>query len=239
MPQRQFVANNIELLLSDTSLPITKDWFSADYWQSRHELTHTTKGRGTVWFIENAHGAFVLRKYRRGGFISKFIKYRFLFQAMEKTRPFQELQLLEFMNEKGLPVPRAIAGQVIKHNGFYEAFILIETLKNARELFDHLKTHSSINWSKIGQTIRHFHQSGIYHSDLNCHNIMIDQTQKIWLIDFDKCNQRTPQNEWQESNLQRLHRSLKKEKQLHNEVHFTEHHWAQLLEGYHGKTEKN
>ncbi|WP_191602805.1 3-deoxy-D-manno-octulosonic acid kinase [Marinomonas algicola] len=239
MLQRQLVTNNSELLLSDTALPITEDWFSADYWLSRNELVGTASGRGTVWFIENNFGAYVLRKYRRGGLISKFIKYRFLFKGMEKTRPSQELQLLEYMTNKGLPVPRAIAGKVVKYHGFYEAFILIETLKNTKELFVYLKEKSSIDWHEIGQTIRRFHQAGIYHSDLNCHNIMIDQTQKIWLIDFDKCDQRTPRNDWQESNLQRLLRSLKKENDLHNDIHFKEHYWSQLLEGYHGKTEKN
>ncbi|MCZ2722777.1 3-deoxy-D-manno-octulosonic acid kinase [Marinomonas sp. 15G1-11] len=239
MLQRQLVTNNIELLLSDTILPITEDWFSADYWQSRNELVGTATGRGTVWFIENNYGAFVLRKYRRGGLIAKLLKFRFFFKNMEKTRVFQELTLLEYMVEKGLPVPRAIAGKVNQYNGFYEAFILIETLKEAKELFHLLRANKAVHWYSIGQTIKRFHEEGIYHSDLNCHNIMIDQTQKIWLIDFDKCDQRPQNDEWQNSNLQRLLRSLEKENDLHNDIHFNEHHWAQLLEGYHGKTEKN
>jgi len=234
MPQRQLVSKNIELLLSDTTLPITSDWFSADYWQSRHELSGTASGRGTVWFIENTHGKFVLRQYRRGGLISKFIKHRFFFNHIQKSRPFQELSLLETMFNQGLPVPKPIAGKIIKHNGFYEAFLLTATLSNTSELFELIKKITPINWYRIGNTIKQFHQAGIFHSDLNCHNILVDNSEKVWLIDFDKCDQRSLSSDWQENNLQRLLRSLNKEQQKHNDFHFTETHWAQLLEGYHG-----
>ncbi|MFT2109579.1 3-deoxy-D-manno-octulosonic acid kinase [Marinomonas sp. 2405UD68-3] len=234
MPQRQVVSKNIELLLSETTLPIISDWFSANYWQSRDELSGIASGRGTVWFIKNTQGEFVLKQYRRGGVISKFIKYRFLFEGFQKSRPFQELSLLESMFNQGLPVPKPIAGKVIKKNGFYEAFLLTETLSNTNELFELARNAIPINWYSVGQTIKRFHQAGVFHSDLNCHNILIDNTKKVWLIDFDKCDQRPPSSDWQESNLQRLLRSLNKEQQKHNDFHFSETHWAQLLEGYHG-----
>ncbi len=234
MPQRQLVSKNIELLISDTALPITADWFSADHWQSRNELVGTASGRGTVWFIKNTHGSFVLRKYRRGGFIAKFIKYRFLFEGWQKARPFQELSLLESMFQQGLPVPKPIAGMITKQHGFYEALLLTATLDNTNELFELIQKSHPIDWHNVGRTIKNFHQSGFFHSDLNCHNILIDDTGKVWLIDFDKCDHRTPSPDWQENNLQRLLRSLNKEQQKHSAFHFTEAHWALLLEGYYG-----
>ena len=73
----------------------------------------------------------------------------------------------------------------------------------------------------------------ICHTDLNAHNILVQQLeteQKCWLIDFDKCSQKSG-DYWKQGNLERLHRSFVKEVGRMN-IQFNEENWAELLKGY-------
>ncbi|UTV98139.1 3-deoxy-D-manno-octulosonic acid kinase [Marinomonas rhizomae] len=236
MPQTIKISPNTTLLKSDPALPLSTTWFDPEFWQSQQALTGTGNGRGAVWFINSQFGKFVIRRYRRGGLIAKFNKSRFLFTGLANTRPWLELSLLETMNKLSLPVPRPIGGIFTVKYGFYKAELLTETITNAEDLFDIIKNNRSdkIGWNEIGKVIKHFHNNGIYHSDLNCHNIMIDEQDKVWVIDFDKCEQREPNKEWKQSNIDRLKRSIDKESNQHSNFHVSEELWQAFLEGYHG-----
>lgn len=236
MPQTVKISPTTTLLKSDPELPISPLWLDPAFWQSKNALTGTGNGRGEVWFVNSQFGDFVIRRYRRGGLVAKFNKSRFLFTGLEQTRPWLELSLLEKMTHLSLPVPRPIAGIFTVRFGFYQAELLTETIKDAQDLFDIIKSHQAdtVDWCEIGKVIKRFHDNGIYHSDLNCHNIMIDNQQKVWVIDFDKCEQRDPNNDWMQSNLSRLKRSLDKESSKHSNFHVSEKQWQAFLEGYHG-----
>lgn len=54
------------------------------------------------------------------------------------------------------------------------------------------------------------HQVGVNHTDLNIHNILIDDKDRVWIIDFDKCRFETS-GDWKHQNLDRLKRSFEKE----------------------------
>ena len=89
-------------------------------------------------------------------------------------------------------------------------------------------------WHKIGKTVRQLHDAGVYHADLNSHNLLLDKEGKVWVIDFDKGAIRSPGN-WQQANLERLLRSFNKESQLHTSFHFVPENWQALMAGYQGK----
>lgn len=55
--------------------------------------------------------------------------------------------------------------------------------------------------------IRRFHDHGLDHVDLNARNLLVDDSDRVWLIDLDRCRLRVP-GKWRESNLARLGRSL-------------------------------
>lgn len=236
MPQTIKISPTTILLKSDQTLPITPLWFDPSFWQSQNALTGTGSGRAEVWFINAPLGKFVIRRYRRGGLIAKFNKSRFLFTGQKHTRPWLELSLLEHMRSLDLPVPRPIGGLLTVEKGFYQSELLTETIANANDLFDIIKDGDSknINWHEIGAVIKRFHDQGIYHSDLNCHNIMIDQDDKVWLIDFDKCEQRPHDEKWKLANINRLKRSLDKEDKLHTQFDISDTQWRNFLEGYRG-----
>ena len=237
MPIVQTKQGPDRLFVSKSTLDITEKWFSIEYWQALNALKGTATGRGTVWFLNSDQGEFVLRRYRRGGLMAKLTQFRFLFTGFKSSRAYLELNLLEQMQKAGLPVPEPIAGRCQRIGLQYQAEIMTRLIPNGKELFACLldkRQTQMLNWQDIGKTIKRFHQAGIDHTDLNCHNIMIDNKHKVWLIDFDKCHQRPIDQNWPLSNLQRLKRSFEKEAGKHAEFHFEQAHWQLLLEGYHG-----
>ena len=236
MPESVALSAHLSLLTCQPQIPLDANWFSADYWQQQNALRGTGQGRGAVWFIQNDYGDFVIRQYRRGGLIAKFNPLHFFYQGLERSRPWCELSLLSTMHALGLPVPKPIGALVQRQYGFYQAKLITQVIADAQDMFAIIKDgHSdSLDWFNIGQVIKQFHQQGIYHSDLNCHNIMIDKENKVWVIDFDKCDQRPIAPHWMQENIARLERSLNKESAKHPKFSVTQTQWQAFLEGYRG-----
>ncbi len=144
----------------------------------------------------------------------------------------QEFALLQWMGGQGLPVPRVVAAQMSPTGPFYRAAILTERIPKAQPLEDHLRAGPlpEALWHEIGRTIGRLHGERVYHSDLNRRNILLQDGQSVWLIDFDKCARRAP-GAWGQENLDRLHRSLMKD-DGQGALHWSEADWAALLTAY-------
>lgn len=213
------------------------DWFNAEYWRTNNAITGTSTGRHTTWFIkppsEIGGSDWVLRHYYRGGLIAKITRDKFVYVGLKRTRGFLEVKLLDYMQQMGLPVPAVIGARIQRHGLFYRADLLMEKIE-AKDLVAKLSLSklSKEIWHSIGKTIALFHQKGIYHADLNAHNLLIDDANKVWLIDFDRCEKRPIQDAWQQNNIERLHRSFIKEKGLISNFNFDDESWKYLLEGY-------
>ena len=214
-------------------------FFSPDFWQAQHRILGSAKGRGTTWFIQSQDLFGVntaLRHYYRGGLYGKLNRERYYFSKLEQTRSFAEFRLLERLYQAGLNVPKPIAAKVEK-TGFccYRADILTEKVENARDLTALLQQEvlPKFLWQNIGRMIRKMHDLGICHTDLNAHNILVQQNdneQKAWLLDFDKCGEKSG-NSWKQGNLERLKRSFLKEVERMG-IEFNDENWGWLLDGY-------
>ena len=55
----------------------------------------------------------------------------------------------------------------------------------------------------VGSVIGRFHRAGVWHADLNAHNVLV-APDGVYLIDFDRGRLRVPAVAWQQANLQRL-----------------------------------
>ena len=64
-------------------------------------------------------------------------------------------------------------------------------------------------WAAVGRCLRHFHDAGVQHADLNASNIMLGEHREVWLLDFDRGRLRHP-GSWSGRVLDRLARSLAK-----------------------------
>lgn len=214
-------------------------FFEPEYWRTQDRIIGSAQGRGTTWFLQTQDLFGVnsaLRHYYRGGLWGKIIKDRYKFSDLEHTRSFAELRLLQMLHQAGLPVPKPIGAQVVTTGfGLYQADILTEKIENALDLTAFLQQHTLTEqgWGEIGKLIRRLHDLQICHTDLNAHNILLQQTetkQQYWLLDFDKCGQKSG-DFWKQENLQRLHRSFTKETER-MKIRFNAENWQNLQTGY-------
>lgn len=225
---------------TDELVPLEQSLFLQNLFECKNlaksdRLLGFSKGRGTVWFLrtqpEIAVNA-VLRHYYRGGFFGKLVKDRYFFTRFEKTRAVKEADLLMQMHKWGLPVPRPIGVRIEKKCFWYQADIMLEKIENTQDLSKILQYQRLMptQYEQIGQLIKKLHCLQVHHSDLNIHNILLDQQGKFWLIDFDKCKVSEGES-WKMQNLNRLLRSFKKEQARLN-IQFDERDWQAFLKGY-------
>ncbi len=214
--------------------------FAVDHWRALGAaVTGSAGGRSTAWFIEHDGLALLLRHYYRGGFIARFNRDLFLGRRVARSRAMREFSLLRQMRELGLPVPRPVAARMLPCLGlWYRADIIVETVPDSSDLFRILCQQAlpAEQWREVGRIIRQVHDAGVWHADLNCHNILLDAAGAVWIVDFDRCEFRD-QGPWREANLARLRRSLLKESGKHAPFHWDNDDWESLLAGYHGKAD--
>jgi len=224
-----FCLYNDELI--DEFLP---QMLTGDYWQELNAIVGSAQGRGTTYFIKSPQGEWVLKHYYRGGLVGKFIRDSYLFTGCDNSRAVKEYKLLQSMQELMLPVPQPIACRVVKSGITYQADILTSRIEQANDLVAILTEREicSSLWQKIGACIQSFHRHGIYHHDLNAHNILMDDDQKVWVIDFDRGELRKPEQQWQQHNIERLKRSFHKEKAKHSHFYWGADDWDAFITGY-------
>lgn len=189
-------------------------------------------GRGTAWIVPGADGGeWVLRHYRRGGLPAKLIEDTYLWTGLGYTRPWCEWHLLAELHALGLPVPRPVAARVMRSGIGYRGDLITRRVPDARSLAELLAAGNTvaIPWPAIGACIRRFHEAGVWHADLNAHNILVDGTGGVWLIDFDRGERRSGDAAWKQENLARLKRSLHKSDPAEAVI---AQGWAALLDAY-------
>ena len=201
--------------------------------QNAVEASDTAMGRGEAIFFSTDEGEFVLRHYRRGGLVAKFLTDRYLGYSLAKSRAWREWHLLDELYRSGLPVPQPIAARVVKNGLLYRADLVMRRL-DAQPLADILlgQPIAPELWNKLGKTLADFHARSIFHADLNARNIMLAAADNFYLIDFDRGEKRSSEGEWPQANLKRLRRSLDKFKENNPKFYFSESDWQQLLAGY-------
>jgi len=211
--------------------------FDAAWLQASEIWQGSSTGRSKAHFFHYAGRDMVLRHFHRGGLVGRFNRDLYLRVRAEDSRPFREFDLLCEMHADGLPVPLPVAAQYVPSGAFYRAALITQRIPDARPFQDVLREAipASSLWLAIGANIRKLHNHGIYHSDLNCRNILIDTSARVWFIDFDKCEKRMP-GAWEQATLERLKRSLRKLTNEDENVQWPEEGWTDLLAGYTNET---
>ena len=195
----------------------------------------TAGGRGSAWFVGSEGESWVLRHYCRGGYVARLSRRSYIFLGAGRVRSFAEFRLLNHLYEQGLPVPQPVAACYERVNGlFYRAAIIVQRIRGAVPLADFLVPDDPELWMSAGQLIRRFHEAGVYHADLNCHNILV-AGEALYLIDFDKgrsFGSGALPGRLRERNLLRLKRSLEKQAGRIGIAAGVEGKWSALLSGY-------
>jgi len=192
-------------------------------------------GRGRVALVDTPAGRGVLRHYRRGGLVARVSADRYLWLGLERTRAFREFRLLAHLREAGLAVPAPLAARVQREGLRYRADLVTGLIADARTLAERIGGGEADEdlAARTGQAIARLHDAGCWHADLNAHNILVDATGTVWLIDFDRGRLRAPALGWQQQNLARLRRSLEKVGARRHLTAFEARLWHPLLAAYH------
>ena len=194
------------------------------------QLATTVKGRGEyiVAHIKSSSGQneeIIMKTYKRGGLTALFLPDIF----NDARRPLNELVLTEKARVSGVSVSEILGIQIkwitpflfrakiiskkIPDTMTLEDFILF-LLKNYKDKYSELYQKKRNLIKSVSQAIGQLHQVGIYHSDLNIRNILIQSpegTIKTYIIDLDKSAYEQPLSfNKRVDNLIRLNRSLEK-----------------------------
>lgn len=176
-------------------------------------------GRGSSFLYTTASGEkLVYRHYMRGGFVGRFIKDLFFLWAKDSHRAYNEMLLLDYMQKKSLPVPKALISRERKCFCFIKQDLIQEQIENTQNLCQILckRSLSYSNYQDIIKTIMRLYKANVVHTDLNIKNILIDDKDMIYIIDFDKCYIKNNINKNDLNNMfMRLLRSFEKERYLH------------------------
>jgi 3-deoxy-D-manno-octulosonic acid kinase len=225
-----------QAILGNLAVSAPEAAFEPEFWAARGELIDVTGGRGSAWFISDG-GRWVLRHYRRGGWIARLSRDRYLWSGESRVRAFAEYRLLAELVRGGLPVPKPIAARYRRTGPFYRCDLITQRIPGARPLSSVLSI-GPVNegtWRAVGAAVARVHAAGADHADLNAHNILVDDGGAVSVIDFDRGMLRTPGEEtgaWMAKNLSRLHRSLVKVSQDLPPDRFSAAAWDRLLAGY-------
>lgn len=207
-------------------------WFTREYWSAQHALLETPGGRGTVCFLRTGQGNWVLRHYRRGGLMAAIAKDRYLWLGAGRTRSYAEWRLLAELRRRELPVPHPIAARYLRHGLTYTADLITAELPESHTLASFVGSSNALpmqRWQEVGRTIARFHAQGVYHADLNAHNILLGLSE-VYLLDFDRGRIRA-RGSWENAVLARLRRSLQKIGAQRGVTSLAKE-WSELSAGY-------
>lgn len=226
--QRLPTAQGAILIDASLAAQAQEGWFEPSWWRAGGGAAATEGGRGAAFVVATPFGDCVLRHYRRGGLVARALGDRYLWTGEARTRAFAEFRLLEALAARGLPVPTPVAARYVRSGPFYRADLLMRRIPQSQTLAQRLAGgHAdAATFARIGATIAAFHAAGAYHADLNAHNIMLGD-EGVHLIDFDRGELRQASRDWQQSNLDRLKRSLAKIGAPDLDTR-----WAALVRGY-------
>lgn len=189
-------------------------------------LTPITRGgRGSAWRLNVNGQAAVLRRYRRGGLMARVNRDLYWWRGERKTRAYREFTLMARLAQAGLPVPCPMAAMACTVSGlFYRASILTRFVEHVGALCE---VNAPPAWYQAGQVIARLHRAGVWHADLNVHNILVGADNQVWLIDFDRAREGVTDGTQLQGNLSRLLRSVRKVcPELEQGL------WPVLLDGY-------
>jgi 3-deoxy-D-manno-octulosonic acid kinase len=208
--------------------------FDPEFWRRRGELLDVRGGRGSAWFIASGARHWVLRHFRRGGFIARWSRDAYVWTGEDEVRAFAEWRLLDLLKRRGLPVPQPVAARYQRSAWRYRCDLITQRILDAEPLSAALAQGAlpEPRWRAVGATVARLHRAGVDHADLNAHNILLDGGGTVSVIDFDRGRLRAQRGAWSARNLRRLRRSLAKVSRDLPSGRFSDATWGWLMAGY-------
>ena len=151
-------------------------------------------GRAAVTTIQLKDiGPAIVKNYTRGGVIRHFNRNTYL--KFSRYRCQSEYELLLFLDQLGVSVPQPIA---FGYQGslFYHAWLVTREIQNVSTLAEFSRQNPDKTRTMMQNLARQLGiliENHIHHVDLHPGNVLVDDQNNLFIIDFDKA-QTTPQN---------------------------------------------
>jgi 3-deoxy-D-manno-octulosonic acid kinase len=163
------------------------------------------RGRGVVRAVPAPDGGrWVVRRYRRGGWIGPVLSDRYLRTGV--PRPLREAVASEEARRRGVATPRVIAGVVYPSGLFYRADLVTELVPGSMDLASLLfgppggsgpaALEPASDRARIdalhgaGASVVGLARAGIRHRDLNAKNLLVraqgTDPPRLWVLDLDR-----------------------------------------------------
>jgi RIO-like serine/threonine protein kinase len=191
-----------------------EDYFNIEKYQLEGRVIKEYSGRGTAYLLTDVFkNRVVMRHYWRGGKMYKILKDKFVSFFASSKRAEQEFEILQTLKKMGLSVPKPVAARYVKKGFFVTNDIILQEIPGAKSLAKILSERRLTNeeFAKIGDAIGKLMLAGVFHTDLNINNILLDGANNIWIIDFDKCYLKKINKKIYVTMMERLERSFDKE----------------------------
>ena len=131
-------------------------------------------------------GSVVIKHYRRGGAIRYLIKKRYL--KWGKTRCQIEFELLQKVRSFGINAPEPVA---FAYRGrlFYQCWLVTREIQNHQTLAQLScsdKEQARMAMKAVIKQVTMLIKNKILHADLHPGNVIVDNQNQVYLLDFDK-----------------------------------------------------
>jgi 3-deoxy-D-manno-octulosonic acid kinase len=131
-------------------------------------------------------GSVVIKYYRRGGVIRHLIKKRYL--KCGKTRCQIEYELLQKVRSLGINAPDPIA---FAYRGrlFYQCWLVTREIQNHQTLAQLSRSNEEqarMTLKAVIKQVSMLIKNKILHADLHPGNVIVDNQNQVYLLDFDK-----------------------------------------------------
>ena len=152
---------------------------------------HAGRGAMPVIELDSSSERIVVRKYRRGGLL-RFLNTDIF---LGPQRPFNELAVTLRAAQAGIPVADIVGALSLRVYGpLYRHYLVSRELINCCDLPTWFQESTGADEdsvalaSNVADCIRHMHDSGFYHGDLNLKNILVSRAdvRQLFIIDWDK-----------------------------------------------------
>ena len=182
--------------------------FDPRFWQQKAGFQATIGGRGGSCLIELDGRKAVLRRYHRGGLVGNLLFDQYLWLGQSLSRPWREWDVLLRARAAELPVPEVLAACTCRTGLWYRAALITAFLDDTEMLTQRLQRQNLARecWYKLGLLVKQMHAAGIRHADLTSDNILLDSSDRFYLVDFDKARIIRRLGDWQWQPLNRLQR---------------------------------
>ena len=165
-----------------------------DYARTHPDRQTLPSGRGPIFRVPSAPGDWVVRHYRRGGWM-RWLGDRYL--RVGRPRPLAELETSVHVRSRGVPTPEVLAAVVYPGGPFYRGDLVTAYIPESYDLATLLFGPSplegderNVAWAEAGRLLRWLYSLGVIHRDLNLGNVLLERCirpPRPYVLDLDRC----------------------------------------------------